>query len=351
MKYGITLYAVPELSKVSGGPRTRISKISEILSSDITSHIVTGNYFSKIKLTFKAPSGNILYVESSTNRLKIIDVICLLILKIKSRKTVTYIRDVYIQVFPNQYSSLRNKLTKFGNKYSNLFYVLISHKLAFPTIEMGEVFFKNRKLKRSFFCLPPGAYEVSRPINSSKKSLIPEKRKLNLLYLGGTQYVHSGFEQYLNIASKMKYEHNFYVFSGDEINDLILKYDLKDSLVHYSLSHKEVLKFINDLNIDFVIHARPRNKYDDITYPIKVMDCISLGLPIITLKHKPIVSLLSKDYPFYINELSLENISYFIDEYFQNELQLYNKAIKILHDVKQNTLYSMQIDKIIKNAI
>lgn len=346
MKYGITLYAVPELSKVSGGPRTRISKISEILSSDITSHIVTGNYSSKIKLTFKAPSGNILYIESSTNRLKIIDIICLLILKIKSRKTVTYIRDVYIQLFPENYKSIRGSFTKYANKISNWLYTILSDKLAFPTIEMGQCFFKNRKNKKKYFELPPGSFDFSL---SGEVQLKIKKNKLNFLYLGGTQYKYSGFNDFLKVAFALKNEHNFYVFSGDNIIQKIIDYKLENSIKVYSLSHKEVLSHIKKLDIDFVIHSRPENLYDDITYPIKVMDCISSNTPIISVRHKPLFSLLTPNYPFFVDEISTIEIKNIISKHSDNK-ELYSNAVSILSDVKEKSKYSKQVLKIVNNV-
>jgi len=348
MNKNIILYSVPELNKVKGGPRTRISKFSEIILKNKENYFVEGKAFKKLKKTLKVKKTDILYIESSTNRLKLIDVICLLILIRKVNFVVTYIRDVYIQLFPENYKYLRGKITKKANKLSNEFYARISDKLSFPTKEMGEVFFSTQKVKKENFSLPPGSYIPK----YSKRNLEMKcsEKGLKFLYLGSTKYKNSGFDDFIKIANSFRGLHTFYVLTADDISAKLREFDLKNVVKVDFLKHDEVIEFVYSKNISFIIHPRPRNIYDDITYPIKIMDCISLAVPFISLRHKPIVSLLPDNYPYFIEDFTVDAIDKIVNkpkELFEKE---YAKTKSDLLRIRDLCLYKNQLEKLIENC-
>ena len=61
------------------------------------------------------------YVESATNRIALLDFLCLLLLRLRSKKVIVFIRDVYIEMFPEQYANPRAKITLIVNKLSNFY--------------------------------------------------------------------------------------------------------------------------------------------------------------------------------------------------------------------------------------
>ena len=131
------LYVVPDLTKVSGGPRTRISMFKQVFIKNNGIVIEKGK---KLRLSIIPREIDLVYVESATNRIGFIDVICLFFLKIYSKKVVVFIRDIYIELFPEEYTSPRKRVTLIVNKLSNFYLTLIATSLVFPTEEMGKVF-------------------------------------------------------------------------------------------------------------------------------------------------------------------------------------------------------------------
>jgi hypothetical protein len=286
------LYIVPDLQKVSGGPRTRISSFKEIFLKKGGKVIEKG---SKLSRSIVPQRINLVYVESATNRVGIVDVICLFFLRIYSQKVIVFIRDIYVEMFPEKYSDLRGKFTRLANRISNYYLTLIATKLVFPTNYMGAMFFKINRCfpTRNYSSLPPG----------SRKEKTPHKppdftKKLGVLYLGSTRYVNSGFETFIDFSLKYSNSYSFYVLSGDNgMSDVNSTFPINFD----SIKRDQIPDYIKQNNIAYAIHTRPRNKYDDITFPIKVLDFLSLGLPFISEQHKPIESLLSEKYPLFLD--------------------------------------------------
>jgi len=351
MNKRIIFYSVPCLAKVSGGPRTRITNFSKAVMKRPGNYFIEGNTIAKIKKTLEVSNGDVLYVESSTNRVKIIDLFCLLILKFKSKTTITYIRDVYIQIFPEEYKNIRGFVTSIANKLSNIFYILISDKFAFPTTEMGKVFFSKMPsfLKKEYFDLPPGTYSVWYNNKASIDNRVEKKiEKIKFLYLGGTNYKYSGFDTFLNLSKTMSKDYKFYILTADNIESKLVQYGLKDKLVVLSLKHEQVIDFLEKEKITFVLHTRPTNNYDDITFPIKIMDCISCGVPFISVSHEPLVSLLGHDYPFFVDSFSETNMIKIIGQSSLDEN--YTMSLNHFLEVKDRVDYFSQVVKLIENA-
>ncbi|MEZ4809853.1 MAG: hypothetical protein R2819_05795 [Allomuricauda sp.] len=285
------LYVVPDLEKVSGGPRTRISMFKAVFLEHGDS-VIEGK--GKLLKSFKVKKGLKVYVESATNRVSFTDLLSLLYLKCISKEVVIFIRDIYIELFPHEYASFRGRITMFFNKASNFFLSLISTKMAFPTKDMGRIFFKKNTWfpKRRYFALPPGCAG-----NGSGGTKVDFSKRLGILYLGSVSYTNAGFDYFLEFAGKNKEEYGFFVLSGDRKAAEMTKDS--DHIMVDRIEHSKIADYIADNNIFLGFHSRPRNEYDDITFPIKALDFIGFQLPFVTERHKPIYELLGKEYELY----------------------------------------------------
>ncbi|WP_310993449.1 hypothetical protein [Aequorivita marina] len=329
-----SLYIVPNLNKVSGGPNTRINSFKSIFKA-------RGNFVfykaNKLKTIFK--SSDVAYVESATNRIALIDIPCLFFLKLRSKKTVVFIRDIYIELFPEEYNTLRGKITYIVNKLSNFYLTWISTSMVFPTKEMGAVFFEKNKFfpKRPYTDLPPGTRDIA------PNRILPDfSKKLGILYLGSLGYTNSGYQNFLDFAEAYKNECNFFILSGDK--DLKTKVTAK----HINLNkvpRNEIPQFIAENNIAYAFHTRPRNMYDDLTFPIKVFDFLSFQLPFFTEKHIPLKHLLGNDYPLFA---SFENKAEINRKIETIQAQEYQELVDLLKAIALNNTYDKRYKKLLE---
>ena len=293
------LYIVPNLRKYSGGPVTRISIFKDVFSKQAAT-IFEGK--TKLKVLTSFEKFELSYVESASNRLNFIDLLPLLFLRFRSKKVIVFIRDIYIELFPEEYKSFRGIITLFVNRLSNFYLTFLSTSMVFPTEEMGRVFFERNNIfpKRPYTDLPPGTYGIAenvKPPNFSKK--------IGVLYLGSLGYTNSGYKNFLEFSKKYKEHYHFFILSGDK--DLALKTKGYPVVIN-KIPRAEIPKYIEDHNIAYAFHTRPRNTYDDLTFPIKVLDFLSFQLPFFSEEHIPIVALLSNHYPLFVSYSSLSTI-------------------------------------------
>ena len=204
------LYVIPNLNKVSGGPKTRISLLKAVFLNKNEDIIEKGNKFKK---SFSTNKINIVYIESATNRISLIDVFCLFLLRLRAKKVIVFIRDIYIELFPEEFTTTRSKITLIFNRLSNFYLSLIATQMVFPTLKMGETFFAKNKLykKRPYTDLPPGTYNVL-----DKKQQPNFNKKRGILYLGNTTYTNSGFSTFLNFEKLYNEHFNFFILSEDK---------------------------------------------------------------------------------------------------------------------------------------
>lgn len=329
------LYVVPDLKKVSGGPRTRISLFKGVFIKNGGEVIEKGN---KLSSSLKPRRINLAYVESATNRISFIDIIGLFFLRLYSKKVIVFIRDVYIELFPQEYSSFRGRITWFFNKVSNFYLTVISTSMVFPTKEMGEVFFEKNRFfpQREYTDLPPGT------LVEKEKRLIPNfKQKVGILYLGSTQYQNSGFRKFINFAEKYDGFYNFFVLSGDKGLGAILS----TTTIHLTTVHRnDIPNFIHHNNIAFALHTRPKNKYDDITFPIKVLDFISLQIPFFSERHLPLINLLSVKYDLFS---SFDDLDCIHNKIQSIDIEKYKEYLKMLHQVSIENTYDQRYKKLL----
>ncbi len=322
------LYIVPNLKKVSGGPLTRISMFKEQFHRNGGIIVEKGN---KITKSFSLKKIELIYVESATNRISAVDLFSLIFLRARSKKIIVFIRDIYVELFPEEYRSPRKRITFFLNRLSYFFLTLIADKLVFPTEQMGEVFFQKNKWfpKRPYAGLPPGC-------KFEKKRNLPDfSKKLGILYLGSISYSNSGFEHYLNFSNRFQHKYNFFVLSGDRNIKKIAA--CKDYISADKVSHSKIPEFIQNHNIAVALHTRPRNNYDDITFPIKVLDFISFQLPFLSNRHVPLIDLLGSNYCLFADINDYDALNEAIEGIcFEDE---YLKVINMLGDIALNNSY------------
>lgn len=329
------LYVVPDLKKVSGGPRTRINMFKSVFVKNGNLVIEKGNKFTRSLFPRKI---NRVYIESATNRISIIDFISLLFLRLYAKEVTVFIRDIYIELFPEEYQTVRSKLTLILNKFSNFYLTLIATSMVFPTCTMGAVFFEKNKMfpKRSFTDLPPGTV-----IRTEDRAQPRFKEKLGILYLGSTKYTNSGFDKFVGFSDKYSENYNFYVLSGDEN----LKRDLAGTSIFFnSVNHSEIADFIAVHNIAYALHTRPRNEYDDLTFPIKVLDFVSLQLPFFTEKHIPLVNLLGDEYKLFLDVNDFDKMHQTIQKI---DTVSYESLMVFLKEITLNNTYDERYNKLL----
>ena len=330
------LYIIPDLAKVSGGPKTRVSLFKNIFLNKRDDIIEKGN---KIVKSVSYKKVNITYVESATNRIALVDFLCLLLLRLRSKKVIIFIRDVYIEMFPKQYTNPRAKITLIVNKLSNFYLTLISTNLVFPTIEMGDMLFKNNSfyIKKPYQALPPATYNIT-----ENKQNPDFSKKTGILYLGSTKYQNSGFNTFLAFEKKYQEHYNFYVLSGDNhLHDLTKGTTIKLT----KIPRNSIPVYIKENNIAYAFHTRPRNSYDDLTFPIKVFDFLSFQLPFISEKHIPLEKLLSNQYQLFVSMNNLEGIHEMIQRVDENE---YSLLVDFLKEIAINNTYQKRYDQILE---
>ena len=88
-----SLYIVPHLKKIYGGPITRINLFKEAFKRNGGDVIEHGN---KLKSIFKRR--DLCYVESATNRIGLVDLFVLFFIKFRSKRVIVFIRDIYIEL-------------------------------------------------------------------------------------------------------------------------------------------------------------------------------------------------------------------------------------------------------------
>ena len=341
MKTKIITYAVPYKKNINSGPMVRVTAINNAFKELGMSIIIVGSGLLKFREAIKAKKSDILYIESSTNRIKLFDLFSLLILKYKSEKTIVYIRDVYVELFPEEYATFSKKITTFFNKLTNKFYASISNAFAFPTIEMSKVFFdKNHIKKRDVIELPPAC-----DINIEPASNVISKNRLKqikIIYIGGIGYKYSGIENFINLVQNSPDDYKFYIVTYDTtINNYLNKLSSKDNkkVTLLSMNKNEIAEFIKNKSITYMFHCRPINEYDNLTYPIKFFDSLTWNLPILTAKNLPIVKILGEDYPLYVRVEDPEHICEVISRNKPN----YFKTLKNIEKIASQNRYKDRI--------
>ncbi|WMN08052.1 hypothetical protein QYS48_30860 [Marivirga arenosa] len=344
------LYIVPNINKVSGGPRSRIMNFKKefISNSDL---VIEGNGFDKLKSVFGTRRHGKVYIETASNRLFFVDFICLSILYLKGCKIIPFIRDIYIELLPQEYSSFRGKITKLFNKISNKFLCKIAELVVFPTKEMGKKYFEINQFSKPirYDELPPGCFKTNEEKNMPAASV--SKEKTGLAFIGGVNYANSGIDNFINIAGKLNVKYNFYILSQDKnVEKILEQHNLTLKITFTHVKFELLATYFQDNNIKFAIHARSRSLYDDLTFPIKILDLISLGIPFLSEKHKPIARLTGDKYPLFCEIEKVEEIDKKLSQYEQESY--YGKLLDDIRLLRERNLYKqryIELTKFFKN--
>ena len=210
--------------------------------------------------------------------------------------------------------------------------------MVFPTEEMGSIFFNKNKWfpKRKFSDLPPATHNLV-----MDRQLPNFKKKTGILYLGSLGYINSGYQRFLDFSKRYNEEYNFFILSGDnELENKTIGFP-----IHLNkIPREHIPGFIEANNIAFAFHTRPRNHYDDITYPIKVFDFLSFQLPFISENHIPLRKILGNDYPLFASYSNLEEIYSLIQSINATE---YKQILLLLKDIAQKNTYDERYKKLL----
>jgi hypothetical protein len=115
-----------------------------------------------------------------------------------------------------------------------------------------------------------------------------------------------------------------------------------------ALDMKQTIELIEEEGITFAVHPRPRNKYDDMTYPIKFFDYISWLLPILTDRHEPLVDVLGEDYRLYCDLDNTDDVVKKIITEFENGN--YSELLRQLKGLCDENLYENRVEKIMNTV-
>jgi hypothetical protein len=204
---------------------------------------------------------------------------------------------------------------------------------------MGDFFYKVNTWmpKRKYYDLPPATMEKYFRIKPDFSS------KIGVLYLGAVSYENSGFEHFVTMYEKNANRYNFFILTNDnKVYDYIDKSDSNITIDY--VKRDNIKEYLKDNNILFAIHSRPRNSYDDMTFPIKVLDFISLGLPFVSEMHEPIVNMIGKDYPLFAKVNSETNLSKIIEPFCNYDFYL--KLLNYLNRVSLENTYEKRYVKL-----
>ncbi len=342
----ICLYAVPNKKYIASGPMARVSAFSEELVKNSDNVVIRGGVLSKIVSSIRSTKCEILYIESSTNRLRMVDYLCLAMLTHKNGMVVVYIRDIYHELFPEQYMGFFNRIRTILHRVTDIYFSYISDYLAFPTKEMASRS-KIASGNTSIFALPPGCRLLYR--ESQLPSLSASRLSdIKFINVGGFGYKYSGLDMYLDYIEKSSLDATYYIITRhvDLVNKALIDRGLsrRSKIKLLSLSQDQVFQLIEEENITYAFHSRPRNEYDDLTYPIKIFDYLSIMLPVISERHVPIVLLYGSSYPLFCNLDDARNIDRKLEKFLT--AKHYEKLLSAMYGVAVANTYSQRVEKI-----
>lgn len=346
--FRIISYSVPYSKEINSGPISRVTAINQAIADIDESYIIYGPALKKFQRTLSAGKTRLLYVESSTNRVALTDLICLAFLRLKSEKMIVYIRDVYIEAFPEKYNTVRGRMTRFFNRLTYALYVKLADILAFPTNEMARVFYgKAGRPRRTTLTLPPACAEHSG--ERSHNSVDCGGGNTKILYLGGINYEFSGVSNFIDLIAKSPANYRFFIVTQDiEIERYLceLSDGGRDRVTVLAMGKDSVAEFINREGVHYLFHSRPLNFYDGLTFPIKIFDALEWNLPVLTARHPPLLELLGENYPCYVDVADPRAIC----ELIEGNKGIYMEVRKLLKEVAERNTYQQRVQALLDCA-
>ena len=301
----LLIYLAPDIRTPNSGPTVRGLGLLRAAKSNTKVEVICGSELNKLVGTLRSSRTRKVYFETKTNRLSVIDFVCLLVLRWKSEALIIYIRDVYLEAFgAARRTGLRQALTAMAHGISGKCYRRLGSELAFPTEQMRDVYLREHKSHTKSRALPPKCAGWTDPA-IGQHGIAPVNQR-PLLFMGSSGYEYVGWESLWQLYSLPEWHApSLHVISRDRPEDIQIPRSVDEAkLKILELNAAQLNAHVESVSPIALLHLRPRNHYDDMTVPIKVMTSLSWSLPIITMPHSPLVALLGADYPFFFRNIA-----------------------------------------------
>lgn len=274
----VLLLAMYRLDAPLSGPQVRIGAVREALSSrvrlDFVSGARTGRTWEMLRYAIGGRLRGLagIYVESSSSLPGPADLLFLALARALGVRVVTYVRDAY-QLFPEYYplTSLRRRISRMA--FLPVFRILarVSSAVAFPSRGLAQAVLGGEERSQSAVLLPPGARIAAAP------ALDPAAREI--LYVGSIAHQASGGD--LLLAAMERARGRF-----PELRLVCILPIGQDA----PRPHPEWLETVRGGEDEIAallprvlatVTPRLRTPYNDLAVPIKVLEYLGYGRPLI----------------------------------------------------------------------
>jgi glycosyltransferase involved in cell wall biosynthesis len=274
----VLLLAMYRLDAPSSGPLVRIGAVREALSKRVWLDVLSGTRAGRSWAMLRyAISGRLrglagVYVESSTSLPGPADLLFLALARALGVRVVTYVRDAY-QLFPEYYplTSLRRRISRAAFLPVFRFLARMSSVVAFPSRGLAQAVLGDGERSRAAMLLPPGArVAAAPPLDASARTF---------LYVGSLTHEASGGDLLVEAMKRAR----------EQIPDLRLICVLPEGqdASHRNPDWLETVRGGDDEipgllpRVLATITPRLRTPYNDLAVPIKVLEYLGYGRPLI----------------------------------------------------------------------
>lgn len=263
------------LDQGTWGPITRITRLRDELARLVHLEVIAGyRRERRWQLVRYAFSGRLrgldgIYVENSSSLPSLLDIAFLALAKALGVPVLTYVRDAQY-LFAEEYRpSLRRRIGGILFRPAMRLLKAVSHRVGYPSIGLAEVFADDGP---DAMLLPPGAPE---PLD-----VPPRDGARGLLYVGSMQYAVTGYDILFGAIDELRAE-------GRDV-DLICFVRPSDDpprpwpawLRIERGGWPEIVARLPDAVA--TVQPRRRSPYSDLGVPIKLLEYLSYGRPIVT---------------------------------------------------------------------
>ena len=292
---GILFIGNYPINVLNGAAKIRIWNINRVLKPDYS---VIGFITKRLKGYYKLFRNNeiknikYVYVEPSASTANPVDLIFLIFLKMKNVHIAIFIRDVY-PFFKDYWSELTwYQIPHFLMWFIALFvYLHVCKTRFYPGIGV-----KNILNDKHGQILPPGCNLNFNVYFNERSNIILYTGKLNKLY---------GEELIIQIATLIKKQRI----------PVIIGVVFRGDISHITSLDLPIIKLgniLSDIKEDILIGIIPReiNPYNKIAFPLKLVDYIQMGIPVLVTDCDEMANFITKNQAGYIlNEQSSNWVS------------------------------------------
>lgn len=274
----VLLLAMYRLDVPLSGPQVRIAAVRDALSKRVRLELISGTRAGRAWAMLRyATSGRLrglagVYVESSSSLPGPADLLFLGLARALGVRVVTYVRDAY-QLFPEYYplNSFRRRLSRVA--FLPVFRMLgrVSSVVAFPSRGLASAVLGTGERSQAAALLPPGARIADAP------ALDPTARAI--LYVGSLAHGPSGGDLLLGAMRQARER-------VPELRLICVLPDAQDA----PQPHPDWLETVRGGDQQIAaqlprvlatITPRLRTPYNDLAVPIKVLEYLGYGRPLI----------------------------------------------------------------------